>query len=263
MPLITSPARAGPATCPTWKTSWPEGGRGRELLPGDHRRHHGVAGGQVDAPQPGVEGAEDVERPEGGLVERGVDGQGHAGGGLGHHVGQEQLAPVDGVGDGAAHQGHDHQGPERGQPGEPHRQRRLGEEVHLVRDGHHRELAAHVGHGVADEQEPEVAGLPQRRDVGQDPPAAGPASVIGRSSGLTSDRANPRRTAVGTLRIRVVARSGAGCGLAGGAPVGGAGLLALAPGPHRRAAAAARPARPAVDRPPRRARPSGTPRSPA
>jgi hypothetical protein len=81
----------------------------------------------------------------------------------------EQLAAVGGVDDRAAVQRADQQRDELGQRNQADVQRRVCQPVDLVRDGDRGELGAKQRHQLPAEQHPQITGLPQRREVDEDP----------------------------------------------------------------------------------------------
>ncbi len=82
------------------------------------------------------------------------------------HVGRDhEPAAIDGVGEGAAHERGQQQRPELGQPQEADRERRMGQRVHLVRQGDVGDHAAQKRHELGGVEQPVVAVPAKRGEV--------------------------------------------------------------------------------------------------
>jgi len=146
-----------------------QGHGGREQVAADHVRHGSRPGGRVQGPQGGLGCGGPVDVPQGRVpVERAQEEEpgGPRAADLGH---QDQPAPVHPVGHGACGDGEDDERDELDQPDQPHGEGRTGEDVDLEGEGDHGDLRPHRGDELAEPQDPEVPGSPERGEVDGQP----------------------------------------------------------------------------------------------
>ena len=163
------PESAGPTTVAHLDDDLHQGEGGGQVAALDQARDRRHPGGAGEAHQAGGEGADDVEHDERRVRHGGVDGHGAAGERHAHGRPDHDQAPVDRVADRPGGQRPGQEGDELGQADGADLQRGVGRGVDLVGDGHDGELGPQHGDELAGEEEPEVAALPQRGGVHQDP----------------------------------------------------------------------------------------------
>ena len=151
-------------------------GRGKRV-PGDEVHHDRGARRAVGAGEAGADSRQHEDRPQRRLAAQAVQGKTHAAQRhreLGH---DEHLAAVDGVGHRAAEQRPDERRPKLCEAHQADVERRAGEQVDLVEDGHQGELRADLRHREAEPEAPELREAAQRPEVdeGQSPHAAPPS----------------------------------------------------------------------------------------
>jgi hypothetical protein len=147
-----------------------QGGRGREQLAPDQGGDAGVAGRGVDRVQPGLEGGEHEQRPHRRAGEQGVGDQPGAQCPARQLHPQQQLAPVDPVGDGPADQGEQQERDELGQAEQSDQERRAGDQVDLEGDRDHGDLAAEDREQLAEVEAAVLSRFPERRGVAEETP---------------------------------------------------------------------------------------------
>lgn len=131
----------------------------------DDRRNDDV----LEGDERGQQGRQRVQHPDRGIADRGRRRQRRRRQHEAHLVEEQQLAPVDPVGDGAAQE---RGGDERRQldgSEEPDQQRRPRLDVHLVGQRDERRLRAEARQEAPHYDEPEVAALAQRSEIGSQP----------------------------------------------------------------------------------------------
>src|SRR5216683_2599069 len=136
-----------------------------QLVAFDQAGEQSVERGTLHRVERAPEQRDSEDQPQGGVGEQGVAGHEEA---AGHQAGlaQEDHGPaIGGVGHGPTEHREHEQRRQLDQPQRADQQRAVRQLVHLVRDGDESDHGAEKRDQPPDEQEPEVAVPPQRRDV--------------------------------------------------------------------------------------------------